>query len=155
MSDAKLTNSVFLLMNIDQTKLEGLKAFLKSQYDDHKADPTKHTFMNVVGTLHFDRYVIMPGEKQVVFASHFDGELQPYLDDFWRYGKEGFQKVLSFMEGYPEGGIQTAVEFTNFLLPYLLEQQFVFSIYEGVTVKEIHKALKVKEQFSALLDNFA
>ena len=56
------------------------------------------------------------------------------------------------LEGFPEDGMQNPEAFKQFVREHHVESFLEYSEYEGVTVKEIKRALKVEEAFSAMLD---
>ncbi|HYI47503.1 MAG TPA: hypothetical protein VEX35_03470 [Allosphingosinicella sp.] len=55
-----------------------------------------------IGTIHFARWVVLPGTDQLVFFSNFGGSWESYLEDFITKAHTGLTGVWSNTEGFPK-----------------------------------------------------
>ena len=106
-----------------------------------------------VGTVHFVRVAILPGDY-FMFTSHFDGDAEAYLDDFFSFtkGAQGFDAVLRYCEDWP--GPNDREGFFDFWKSHQVPEILLGSAYPGVTVKEIQKALRIRRNLEAVLEDF-
>ena len=58
-------------------------------------------FLATIGTIHAARWVVLPGTRQLVFCSNFDGSWESYLEDFITKASEGVSAVWSNARGFP------------------------------------------------------
>lgn len=58
-------------------------------------------FLSTIGTIHAARWVRLPGTRQLVFVSNFDGSWESYLEDFIKKASEGVSAVWSNTAGFP------------------------------------------------------
>lgn len=58
-------------------------------------------FLATIGTIHAARWVVLPGTRQLVFCSNYDGSWESYLEDFITKASEGVSAVWSNTEGFP------------------------------------------------------
>ncbi|MFN3458761.1 MAG: hypothetical protein ACK4Z8_14395, partial [Novosphingobium sp.] len=58
-------------------------------------------FLATIGTIHAARWVVLPGTRQLVFFSNYDGSWESYLEDFITKASEGVTAVWSNAEGFP------------------------------------------------------
>ncbi len=59
-------------------------------------------FLATIGTIHAARWVVLPGTRQLVFLSNYDGSWESYLEDFITKSSEGVSAVWSNTQGFPE-----------------------------------------------------
>ncbi|WP_405676396.1 hypothetical protein OG239_41435 [Streptomyces sp. NBC_00868] len=106
-----------------------------------------------VGTVHFWRIAIL-NDDTFLFASHFDGDIEPYLDDFYTVtlGGLGFDAVLRYCEGWP--GPNDREGFIEFWKSHRVPDLLTYAYYPGVTCKEIEKALRIRTNMEAVLEDF-
>ena len=66
---------------------------------------TRHVFnrgsLAGIGTIHFARWILIDGNRRVLFASNYDGSLESYMDDFIDKVAYGLNAVFSNGVGYP------------------------------------------------------
>jgi deferrochelatase/peroxidase EfeB len=55
-----------------------------------------------IGTIHFARWVVLPGTDQLIFFSNFGGSWESYLEDFITKAHTGLTGVWSNTEGFPK-----------------------------------------------------
>ncbi|MCX7283430.1 MAG: Dyp-type peroxidase [Novosphingobium sp.] len=58
-------------------------------------------FLATVGTIHAARWVVVPGTRQLLFLSNYDGSWESYLEDFITKASEGVSAVWSNAQGFP------------------------------------------------------
>jgi hypothetical protein len=56
---------------------------------------------DVVGTLHDMRFVFLDDDTKLLFATAYDGDWDPYIDDFSTKIPDGLDVLFCNMEGYP------------------------------------------------------
>lgn len=58
-------------------------------------------FLATIGTIHAARWIVLPGTRQLVFVSNYDGSWESYLEDFITKASEGVTAAWSSSEGFP------------------------------------------------------
>jgi len=58
-------------------------------------------FLATINTIHFARWVLLPGTDRLVFFSNYGGSWESYLEDFIAKAAAGLTGVWSNTEGYP------------------------------------------------------
>jgi len=86
-----------------------------------------------VGTLHNMRFVFLDNDTQLLFATAYDGEWDPYIDDFATKIPEMMDYLFSNVEGWP--GI-TSPDVKDFIVKYQLPAAAWFVSHPNVTVSE-------------------
>lgn len=108
-----------------------------------------------LGTVHFARIALLD-DNHILFTSWFDGDMEAYLDDFFsfdtRSGGMGFDRILRYCEGWP--GPNDREGFMNFWKSHKVKDLAQYSYYPGVTCKEIEKALRIRHNLEAVLQDF-
>ncbi|PBC04751.1 cytochrome P450 [Mesorhizobium sp. WSM3860] len=61
----------------------------------------KPGFLATINTIHFARWVLLPGTDKLMFFSNYGGSWESYLEDFIAKASEGLTGVWSNTEGYP------------------------------------------------------
>jgi hypothetical protein len=109
--------------------------------------------LNQVGTVHFARAAILDGDR-FLFASHFDGSGEAYLDDFYTLTQGGslFDAVFRYCEDWPGPGDREG--FMNFWNSHRVKDLGIYCSYPGVTCKEIDKSVRIRRNMEAVLEDF-
>jgi len=89
-----------------------------------------------VGTLHNMRFVFLDNDTQLLFATAYDGEWDPYIDDFATKIPEMMDYLFSNVEGWP--GI-TSPDVKDFIVKYQLPAAAWFVSHPNVTVSEANR----------------
>ncbi|MCL6732029.1 hypothetical protein [Streptomyces neyagawaensis] len=89
-----------------------------------------------VGTLHNMRFVFLDNDTKLLFATAFDGEWDPYIDDFATKIPEFMDYLFSNVEGWP--GI-TSPDVKDFIVKHQLPAEAWFVAHPGLTVAEGHR----------------
>ncbi|MDX8447402.1 cytochrome P450 [Mesorhizobium captivum] len=61
----------------------------------------KPGFLATINTIHFARWVLLPGTDKLMFFSNYGGSWESYLEDFIAKASEGLTGVWSNTDGYP------------------------------------------------------
>ena len=86
-----------------------------------------------VGTLHNMRFVFLDDDTKLLFATAYDGEWDPYIDDFATKIPEMMDYLFSNVEGWP--GI-AAPEVKDFIVKYQVPAEAWFVAHPNITVSE-------------------
>jgi hypothetical protein len=97
-----------------------------------------------VGTLHDMRFVFLDNDTKLLFATAFDGEWDPYIDDFATKIPDFMDYLFSNVEGWP--GI-TSPDVKDFIVKYQITAEAWFVAHPDVTVAE---ATRLKRQEAAV-----
>src|SRR5215472_8577726 len=62
--------------------IPGHEDMLRQVLTEQMANPRTQEAINEIGTLHEARFVMLDGGKRLMFCSSFDGDWDPYIDDF-------------------------------------------------------------------------
>ncbi len=104
-------------------------------------------------TLHFARWVLVNGDTQFLYIAIFDTDFDQYTEDAIRiFNKVGMGSLFLNLEGFPPDGMKNPEAFKQFVREHHCPSFLEYSEYEGVTVKEIKRALAVERAFSSMLD---
>ena len=58
-------------------------------------------YLDTINTIHFARWVLLPGANRLMFFSNYGGSWESYLEDFIAKAASGLTGVWSNTEGYP------------------------------------------------------
>jgi hypothetical protein len=105
-----------------------------------------------IGTLHDMRFVIFDNDTRLLFASTFDGDWDVYINDFATIIPDQIDFDFEEVEGYP--GIHSP-DIKDFIVKHQVSATSFYSAYPNATVRDVWKALKIKDHFNALLDEAA
>lgn len=104
-------------------------------------------------TLHYARWVLINNDTQFLYIAVFDTDFEQYTEDAIKiFNRVGMGSIFLNLEGFPEDGMQNPEAFKQFVREHHCKSFLEFSEYEGVTVKEIKRALAVEKAFSEMLD---
>jgi hypothetical protein len=97
-----------------------------------------------VGTLHNMRFVFLENDTKLLFATAYDGEWDPYIDDFATKIPEFMDYLFGNVEGWP--GIASP-DVKDFIAQYQLQAEAWFVSHPSLTVSE---ASRLERQDAAL-----
>jgi hypothetical protein len=104
-------------------------------------------------TLHYARWVLVNNDTQFLYIAIFDTDFEQYTDDAIAiFNRVGMGSLFLNLEGFPANGMQDPEAFKKFVREHHCPSFLEYSEYEGVTVKEVKRALKVEEAFSSILE---
>ena len=103
----------------------------------------KPGFLGEIGTIHFARWVMLPGGKKLVFLSNYGGSWESYLEDFITKASNGLTGVWSNTKGFPKAenlffkGATDGDRFKRWARRQQVPTRFWYSAYPHVTTARI------------------
>ena len=104
---------------------------------------------DVVGTLHDMRFVLMDNDTKLFFATAYDGEWDPYIDDFATKIPNSMDILFCNCEGWP--GIHSPV-IKDYLAKFQLTADAWYVANPNLTVAETRRLEKIGKAVDELLD---
>ncbi|MGW1599548.1 hypothetical protein [Streptomyces eurythermus] len=139
------TNEFTLFFNVKPGQGEKIRQiFQQPGFEDRRKEMSAR-----IGTLHDARWVLFDDDTRLMFATNFDGDWDAYIDDFAKYIPDIFDAILQYTEDYP--GI-SAPDIKGHIVAHQVTACSYFRTYPEATVKDIGKALRVREKLQSLLD---
>ena len=102
-----------------------------------------------VGTLHDMRFVFLDNDKTFLFATAFDGEWDPYIEDFVTKIPDEMDVVFSAFEGWP--GIRSP-EVKEWIVKHQIPAEGWFVAHPDLTVAESGRLKRVGRAVEEFLD---
>ena len=103
-----------------------------------------------VGTLHDMRFVFLENDTKFLFATAYDGEWDPYIDDFATKIPDEMDVVFSAFEGWP--GIHSP-EVKDWIVKHQIPAEGWFVAHPDLTVAESGRLKRVGKAVEEFLDN--
>ncbi len=103
----------------------------------------KPGFLEQIGTIHFARWVTVPGTRDFLFFSNYGGSWESYLEDFITMAHRGLTGVWSNTVGFPKTeslilkGATDGERFKRFARASMLPTPFWYSAYPTLTTANI------------------
>jgi len=105
-----------------------------------------------VGTVHDMRYVFLDNDTRILFATTYDGEWDPYVDDFATHIPDELDVVFCNCEGWP-GVRSPAVK--DYIAKYQVTARAWYVSSPNLTVKDTKRLEKIGPAVEELLDKIA
>lgn len=108
-------------------------------------------FLGALGTIHFARWVLLPGTDKLVFFSNYGGSWESYLEDFITKAHAGLTGVWSNTEGYPRAsnlfgdGATDGDRFKRWARRQQQPTPFWYSAYPHVTTARIRANAAIRQ----------
>ncbi|APH73540.1 cytochrome P450 [Aquibium oceanicum] len=108
-----------------------------------------------IGSIHYARWVLLPGTNKLLFFSNYGGSWGSYLEDFITKASEGLTGVWSNTLGYPKTSnlFQRGAENGDLFKLWAREQQiptlFWYSAYPKLTTFHIRKNAAIRTAFAS------
>jgi hypothetical protein len=102
-----------------------------------------------VGTLHNMRFVFLENDTKLLFATAFDGEWDPYIDDFATKIPEMMDYIFGNIEGWP--GIASP-DVKDFIAQYQVQASGWFVSHPTVTVAELNRLVRQDTELHGFLE---
>lgn len=105
--------------------------------------------------LHYLRWVLFDvgSGLHFMYQGIFDTDFDKYIEDALAlFGKTGITTVFTHLEGWPEDWKTNAPAVINFFREHQCPSFLEYGEYPFVTADEIKKALRLKAEFSQMLD---
>ena len=113
---------------------------------------TGSTNADKVGTLHDMRYAFFDNDTRILFATTYDTEWDPYIDDFATKVPDDLDVVFGNCEGWP--GIRSpAVK--DFVVKHQIQAEGWYVASPNLTVAETRRLEKIGKAVDELLDKVA
>ena len=102
-------------------------------------------YLGEIGTIHFARWVMLPGGKKLVFLSNYGGSWESYLEDFITKASNGLTGVWSNTYGFPYTenlffkGATNGDEFKRWARRQQQPTRFWYSAYPHLTTERIRR----------------
>ena len=112
-----------------------------------------------IGTIHFARWVMLPGGRDFVFLSNYDGSWESYLEDFITKAHNGLTAVWSNTMGFPrtenlfQGGATDGERFKRFARRSMLPTPFWYSAYPTLSTGNIRANAAIRCGLAAAMTN--
>lgn len=121
----------------------------------------KPGFLGDIGTIHFARWVTLPGTRDVLFFSNFGGSWESYLEDFITKAHEGLTGAWSNSVGFPRSsnlfleGATDGERFKRFARQSMDYTPFWYSAYPTLTAANIRTNALVRRGLAARTESEA
>ena len=102
-----------------------------------------------VGTLHDMRFVFLDNDTKFLFATAFDGEWDPYIDDFATKIPDEMDVVFSAFEGWP--GIHSP-DVKDWIVKHQIPAEGWYVAHPDLTVAESGRLKRVGKAVDEFLD---
>ena len=155
------SNALTVVTPIQPGKVEELDALLSEIGEDITNKTGRHISFAQLTTVHFLRWVILPGDTegerhylpQLAFESNYDGPLDAHLEELIQVGGPMLARIYSSCAGCP-GDVAGSVEsFKRFLLRYQLPAAAFYRGYPNHTVKDVLDNTLARRAIQDFLDD--
>jgi deferrochelatase/peroxidase EfeB len=116
-------------------------------------------FLEEIGTIHFARWVTVPGTRDFLFFSNYDGSWESYLEDFITRAHFGLTGVWSNSIGFPrsanliQGGASDGERFKRYARRSMQPTPFWYSAYPDLTTAHIRTNAIIRRGLAAALSD--
>jgi deferrochelatase/peroxidase EfeB len=114
-------------------------------------------FLGTLGTIHFARWVMVPGTGDLLFLSNYGGSWESYLEDFITKAHFGLTAVWSNTVGFPRtsnlvrGGASDGARFKRWARRQQVPTGFWYVAYPDVTTANIRTNAAIQQGLAAIL----
>jgi len=102
-----------------------------------------------VGTLHNMRFVFLDNDTKFLFATAYDGQWDPYIEDFATKIPDEMDIIFSAFEGWP--GIRSP-KVKDWIVEHQIPAEGWFVAYPDLTVAETGRVKRVAKAVEEFLD---
>jgi deferrochelatase/peroxidase EfeB len=112
-----------------------------------------------IGSIHFARWVTLPGTRDFVFFSNYGGSWESYLEDFITRAHNGLTAIWSNSIGFPRSenlfqkGATDGERFKRYARWSMLPTPFWYSAYPSVTTAHIRTNASIRRGLAAAMTN--
>ena len=117
----------------------------------------KPGYLGEIGTIHFARWVTVPGTRDLVFLSNYGGSWESYLEDFITLAHNGLTGVWSNTVGFPRttnliyDGATDGERFKRYARQSMLPTLFWYSAYPGLNTDMIRVNAEIRRGLSGAM----
>ena len=114
-------------------------------------------YLGPIGTIHFARWITIPGTRDLVFFSNYGGSWESYLEDFITLAHFGLTGVWSNAVGFPKtsnlvfGGASDGERFKRFARQSMLPTPFWYSAYPELDTDMIRANADIRRGLSGVM----
>jgi deferrochelatase/peroxidase EfeB len=114
-------------------------------------------FLGSIGSIHFARWVTLPGSRDLVFLSNYDGSWQSYLEDFITRAHKGLTGVWSNTIGFPRSenlvgkGATDGERFKRYARRSMIPTRFWYSGYPAIGTSAIRTNAQIRRGLSGAM----
>ena len=107
-----------------------------------------------IGTIHFARWILLPGTDTLLFFSNYTGSWESYLEDFILRASNGLTGVWSNTQGFPKtnnlvlGGAQEGDPFKTWARRQQHPTRFWYSAYPDLTTGRVRINAAIRDGFA-------
>jgi hypothetical protein len=102
-----------------------------------------------VGTVHDMRFVFLDNDTKLLFATAYDGEWDPYIDDFATKITDQMDVIFTACEGWP--GIRSP-KVKDWIVKHQIPAEGWYVAHPDLTVRDIHQLKRVGKAVDEFLD---
>ena len=117
----------------------------------------KAGYLGAIGTIHFARWVTVPGTRDFLFFSNYGGSWESYLEDFITLSHNGLTGVWSNTVGFPKTsnligeGATDGERFKRYARQSMLPTRFWYSAYPELTTDMIRANADIRRGLSGAM----
>lgn len=121
----------------------------------------KPGFLATINTIHFARWVLLPGTDKLMFFSNYGGSWESYLEDFIAKASAGLTGVWSNTEGYPRtrwlflDGARDGDRFKRWARRQQVPTLFWYSAYPKLNTTRIRVNSRIRRGIASATGNEA
>ena len=102
-----------------------------------------------VGTVHDMRFVFLDNDTKLLFATAYDGDWDPYIDDFATKITDQMDVIFTACEGWP--GIRSP-KVKDWIANHQIPAEGWYVAHPDLTVRDIHRLKRVGKAVDEFLD---
>jgi hypothetical protein len=102
-----------------------------------------------VGTVHDMRFVFLDNDTKLLFATAYDGDWDPYIDDFATKITDQMDVIFTACEGWP--GIRSP-KVKDWIANHQIPAEGWYVAHPDLTVRDIHRLKQVGKAVDEFLD---
>jgi hypothetical protein len=102
-----------------------------------------------VGTVHDMRFVYLDNDTKLLFATAYDGEWDPYIDDFATKITDQMDVIFTACEGWP--GIRSP-KVKDWIVKHQIPAVGWYVAHPDLTVRDIHRLKRIGKAVDEFLD---
>jgi deferrochelatase/peroxidase EfeB len=114
-------------------------------------------WLGTLGTIHFARWVRVPGTRDLIFLSNYGGSFESYLEDFITKAHDGLTGVWANTEGFPratnlvQGGASDGDYFKRWARRQQVPTGCWYSAYPQLTTTNIRTNAAIRQGLGTIL----
>jgi deferrochelatase/peroxidase EfeB len=114
-------------------------------------------FLSDICTIHFARWVTLPGSRDVLFFSNYDSSWESYLEDFITRAHTGLTGIWSNSIGFPKSenlvqkGATDGERFKRYARASMIPTRFWYSAYPTLTTTGIRTSTEIRRGLSGVM----